>query len=274
MLCFPLLCGYARDGGSDTVAGAVQEWAINRTLLVDHLNITPENENNDNMSPLEDGKQTMVMCHLNVQSLLPKIEEVKTFLLSLKRPVILGISETWLNSSVQDGEIELSGFDLFRRDRGTRGGRILVFVSSCCRSWRRRDLEMDGVEAIWMEVHSKGKTMLVCNIYRPPNSSAAAMRDIACTIEKAAMERKELVVMGDLNCNMLTQNSDSDHLLLIAQENNLTQLISEPTRVAANSETLIDVLLSSEPNAFTNTGVLPLTGSDHLMIFGERVDIV
>ena len=134
-----------------------------------------------------------------------------------------------------------------------------------------QDLEDDEVEAIWSELHLKSESILVCTVYRPPDSSSSALDRISNMLEIAAGKSKELVLMGDLNCNMLTQNALSEKLLLITQENCLTQMISEPTRVTANSQTLIDVLFTTTPTSFSALGILPLTGSDHMMIFGERV---
>ena len=209
---------------------------------------------------------------VNAQSLLPKMDEIRSFLMDVKRPIILCISETWLNSSVCVCEIEVHDYTMYRRDRGERGGGVLVYVPECCRSWRRQDLEDDEVEAIWSELHLKGELILVCNVYRPPDSSSSALDRISNMLEIAAGKSKELVLMGDLNCNMLTQNALSEKLLLITQENCLTQMISEPTRVTANSQTLIDVLFTTTPTSFSALGILPLTGSDHMMIFGERVE--
>ena len=48
------------------------------------------------------------MCHLNSQSLMPKLDEVKLARTSAQRPVILGLSEMWLDSSVMDGEVSHS----------------------------------------------------------------------------------------------------------------------------------------------------------------------
>ena len=76
--------------------------------------------------------------------------------------------------------------------------------------------------------------------------------------------------MGDLNINLLAQSSQSSRLLLITSENNLEQLISEPTRITDHSQTLLDVLFTSSPELFSSTGATECVGSDHLMIFGEH----
>ena len=88
-------------------------------------------------------------------------------------------------------------------------------------------------------------------------------------LEGATSEGKDIILMGDLNINLLAPSNLSNKLSLIANEYNLTQLISKPTRITNHSQTLIDVLFTSNPDLFTSTGTAELTGSDHLMIYGE-----
>ena len=62
-------------------------------------------------------------CHLNVQSLTSKLDEISDFLSRSECSVILGISETWLDSSVTDAAVTVENFKLYRKDRRYgRGG--------------------------------------------------------------------------------------------------------------------------------------------------------
>ena len=102
-------------------------------------------------SPLDNGKRTVVLCHLNAQSLLPKMDEIRSFLMDVKRPIVLGISETWLNSSVCDCEIEVHGYTMYRRDRGERGASLCARVLSEleeAKTWRMMKLRQFGVSYI------------------------------------------------------------------------------------------------------------------------------
>jgi hypothetical protein len=51
----------------------------------------------------------------------------------------------------------------------------------------------------------------------------------------------------------------------------LTQLIREPTRSTASSESLTDLLITSSPQLFWSTGVLQSGFSDHSPIFGSLI---
>ena len=87
-------------------------------------------------------------------------------------------------------------------------------------------------------------------------------------IEPAMTENKTVVLMGDLNCNLMPVNHLGEHLLLAMEGFMLTQLIKDPTRITQSSSSLIDVIFTTSPDKFESCGVLPFTGSDHLMIYG------
>ena len=68
------------------------------------------------------------MAHLNVRSLVNKIDDVRSLI--DKNPFdIFTVSESWLNSSISDSEISLSGHALVREDRkNKRGGETAIYV--------------------------------------------------------------------------------------------------------------------------------------------------
>ena len=117
---------------------------------------------------------------------------------------------------------------MYGTDRRSEGGDVLVFVLDCCQSWKRRELEVTEFEAVWVElhVHLKGISILLCNMYRSPKPDPSNFDHFGFMFKNALNEGKELVVMGDLNCSMLAHNNTFDKLLLITQENNMTQLVS------------------------------------------------
>ena len=225
-------------------------------------------------SPLDSCTNRVVFCHLNAQCLRNKMDELRSILTNAKRPAIFGISETWLESDVPDGEVAIPSYKLFRRDRKSRGGGVLLYVPERCKSKRRLDLEDDEIECVWVEVRLNKMTILLGNMYRPPNADLSVFSNFEVMMERVAAECRDVVLMGDLNINLLTPSSQTDRLLLITSENNLKQLISEPTRITDHSQTLLDVLFTSSPDVFSSSGATECVGSDHLMIFGEHKEEV
>ncbi len=63
----------------------------------------------------------MVFIHLNVRSLLPKLDMVYIWAKNTNADIIV-ISESWLNKSITDNNISIIGYKVFRADRLKRGG--------------------------------------------------------------------------------------------------------------------------------------------------------
>ena len=79
-------------------------------------------------------------------------------------------------------------------------------------------------------------------------------------------------MMGDVNANILSKPLDNDakHMKNIYESNNLTQLITEPTRTTDNTKTLIDHAVTNRPSQILDSGVIPCGISDHDIIYVLR----
>ena len=70
----------------------------------------------------------------NARSLLPKMEEIRSFVQERSQQSwVMAIGETWLNNTVDDGEVGLEGYRKDRRNQ--RGGGVLVYVPESFLSW-------------------------------------------------------------------------------------------------------------------------------------------
>ena len=65
--------------------------------------------------------------HVNINSLLPKIEEIRYIARSVNLSII-GFSETKLDFSVDDNEINIPGFNILRKDRNRNGGGVMADI--------------------------------------------------------------------------------------------------------------------------------------------------
>ena len=203
----------------------------------------------------------LTLLHLNVGSLRHKLDAV---MIETNTCDIVTISETWLHDGDSNESLHLPGFNPpIRLDRNGHGG-VAIYVKSdmICRT--REDLHVDGLEGIWIETHVEKNTLLVCSMYRPPNSRAAYWRLIDESIKKASDTAHKFVILGDFNSDCINdQYYEHYQLLDIIQRNNLTQLINEPTRITATSARCIDLILTSNPELVSESSVLPPICSDH-----------
>ena len=72
-------------------------------------------------------KRGLHIIHLNINSLLPKIDEIRNIAKSSNLSII-GLSETELDDSVFDAEINIEGYTLIRSDRNRHGGGVACYI--------------------------------------------------------------------------------------------------------------------------------------------------
>ena len=65
--------------------------------------------------------------HLNTRSLLLKLDELRIFAGNTKEAVI-GITESWLDASVTDSEINITDYSILLRDRNREGGGVCIYI--------------------------------------------------------------------------------------------------------------------------------------------------
>ena len=133
----------------------------------------------------------------------------------------------------------------FRKDRITNSyGGVIVYVKGNIPCKRRLDLEIVGVECIWLELTLRNKTVLFSVFYRSPNSPAQTLVDIENTIGLAFDTNiGNIIVTGDFNLNWLDSGSKRK-VSSVSDQYNLAQLIREPTHFTENSSSLIDLIFT------------------------------
>jgi len=98
----------------------------------------------------------------------------------------------------------------------------------------------------------------------PTGFGKSLIFQILVLIKQTMTEKPSSAVVECLNCNLLNpENPDSGALLEFCRLYNLSQMVKAPTRVTAYTETLIDVILSSNEQQVRETTVKPWSISDH-----------
>ena len=110
------------------------------------------------------------ILHLNSRSLLSVIDQLR-ILFDESKPLIIAISETWLNSTVADLEVDINGYKIERLDRTSRGGGVAIYFRDGCKFKRRADLEDPNIEAICVELKIGKVCYILACVYRAPKTS-------------------------------------------------------------------------------------------------------
>jgi hypothetical protein len=165
---------------------------------------------------------------LNVQNLRQKVDIVEAELGGMD---IILLTETWLNSSIADGNVVLTSYKHpYRKDRddGRLEGGVIIYVKESIPSKRRINLEIPNLERIWVELIVNKSNILFGLFYRPPDSNPGMWDLINLSIENALNSGVDnIVISGDFNENLLNPNKTK--LANIILQNGLYQTITEPT---------------------------------------------
>lgn len=214
------------------------------------------------------------VAHLNVRSLKNRSHIVQVRkLMQEKGYDVLAVSESWLNSTVTNAEIEIESYKLTRLDRLCKsGGGVCVYTRAALKVKHLKDIsgisEL-GFHQLWMQIQlNRLKSFVFCVTYRPDYCPVSCfVDDFMDNFSQALTLGKPLMITGDLNCNLLEPScSEAIALLDFCKSINLTQLIKEPTRVTETSSTLLDVIITSNTNLVESSGVLPCHISDHYLV--------
>lgn len=88
------------------------------------------------------------------------------------------------------------------------------------------------------------------------------------------MYKNSIIVSGDFNTPDISwdteyssRSSASDRLLEIIDDHDLSQHIKEPTRQDRNTQNILDLILSNNPNIIENVRVIPGISDHDIVLF-------
>ena len=123
---------------------------------------------------------------------------------------MLTIAETKLDESFNSAQFQIENFHLWRADRTANGGGLLTYIKSDIPSDRKHKLECKIIESIFTEIVVNNEKWIICGLYRPPSMSDKEFsNDFIQTFDQLSVKYDNILILGDLNYNMLLDNSKS-----------------------------------------------------------------
>ena len=193
-------------------------------------------------------KKGLHFLHINKNSLLPKINELKCI------------------------EINLPGYDILQCDRNRNGGGVACYIRKDLR-FNTRALNCKEIENIIFDILlPKSKPITICIFYRPPNQ-ANFMQLIVKSFSLLNLKDNEIYLLGDFNINLL-QNENyilnrkgmavcrgAVHTLInkyqeFCQIFSLMQLITCPTRVTCNTSSPNEHVLTNSSEKIFQSSII------------------
>ena len=218
-------------------------------------------------------KSNQLKCmYANMRSVMNnnKREEINLLLIENKID-ILGITESWTHEGIEDGELQFSGYTMFRRDRAKsekeKGGGVLLYVRESLGAVREMEDVGYKCESVWVKILDNVKNEIYVGLfYKSPNSRGEEVEAMFEQIK--AYSKNQTVIIGDFNypdINWKLRDSGilgRDFLELI-NDCFLWQHILAPTR----GTNILDLILSTEENMIEEVEVnCPVSNSDHNLV--------
>ena len=82
---------------------------------------------------------------------------------------------------------------------------VAIYVKETLNCVRRPDLEINGLESVWLQLSVLSRKILICGIYRPPNSPFTYWNLIHESFDRARNTNiRDIFILGDFNNDMLS----------------------------------------------------------------------
>ena len=112
----------------------------------------------------------------NARNIVNKLSDFSSFVYASNYNVYR-ITETWLSDHIYDNEILPSDYVIYRKDRSSRGGGVLLVCSNCICS---RSLPSPPNIAVYVVELLCKQPLMICLVYNPPNSSSEYQNSLLC----------------------------------------------------------------------------------------------
>ena len=161
--------------------------------------------------------------------------------------------------------VHIPDYSVYRSDGG-RGGGVCVYVKNHLNvTILVPNLEKPPlIEDMLLVVQShKFPSFIICCVYRHPHAASNTFDYLYELFSFICLRNKPFLVLGDINDDLLSRDNKVGNII---HNLNLTQLINKPTRVTANSSTLLDLIVTNKKEFIVHSDVLPCSIADHDLI--------
>jgi len=187
---------------------------------------------------------------------------------------LIGIAETWATESVNDAELSIVGYNMFRKDRESRGGGLILYIKNTIRARVNEGLtNSEFAESLWCTVEVDHQRLLVGLCYRSPASTTENDEKLLAVMEKAVLQiaMHWVLIMGDFNFPEI--DYASEHVVGKNKEQDtgivsVFQHVTDATRIRQNqTPSKLDYVFTDEENLTEVVNYeVPLGKSDHVVL--------
>ena len=162
-------------------------------------------------------RKGMVIASLNVNSHLSHHDEIVS-LIKEQGIHFLALNETKIDENCSSEVLQIAGYNFERLDRDRAGGGVAFYIRDTIKYIVRKDAPSSSLELICAEITPpKSSPFCILSWYRPPSSAIDifnALRFFEQVLRFFESEGKEIILIGDTNCNLFSGSKvSSEHLV-------------------------------------------------------------
>ena len=216
---------------------------------------------------------TLTLIHHNTEGLLLHIEDIKTHH-ELHLADILCFTETHLSGSLVDDDLQLEGYNMFKRNRHVSytnypdqaqkdGGGVAIYSRKNLQVKHMQYIHnVTDLEFVVLKVEAPVKA-LVAAVYRPPRYAAFVPQLANLMDSLETLDHHPIIICGDFNEDLLS-NAGPKPIRALFQSRGYTQMIRTAT---TNNNTLLDNIFISRSQHCLQAGVLQTYYSYHNPVY-------
>ena len=205
---------------------------------------------------------------LNINSLRHKFYPIMQMLQNQYFDILM-LQETKLDDSFPNAQFIIDGYVMHRLDHKLNSGGIIANVR-CDIPQKKVDLYVIGslnkgkIELQAIEITVNDEKWLVINMYKEPKTPDATLVDhLDKMLSTYCSQYTNVVLCGDINVNMLKNNSIRD----IVDVHGMKNIVTKPTCFKSETPTLIDVVFTTVLKRFKHVCCIESDLSDfHQMV--------
>lgn len=216
--------------------------------------------------------KALKFLYVNIRSLVKagKLDELRCIIESFGvRIHVIIITETWIKSDDEAQRLKLPNYTHYYNYRkNARGGGVSLFIHNSLKHELLEEQCEDGNHFLW--VHIDTFSLDIGAIYKQPAANTDKFLE---NYNQHLSRRKRVIVFGDLNLNLLTNEKTVKEYKAILRENNikvLNKITPEYcTRETSSSKTIIDHVCSNLQNNTFQMSIIESSIADHKQIYLE-----
>lgn len=150
---------------------------------------------------------TLSIYYQNIRGMRSKCTDILSSIVTNNYDVIC-LCETWLDDSVSSSEFFDQRYVVYRRDRSleflktydkSHGGGVLIAVKRNLTSRHRPDWQT-FVEDVWINIHLKNFTLMLCTAYLPSYLTFEHYLEFISNCERVLLSSSDRgLIIGDFN---------------------------------------------------------------------------